>query len=229
MYNWITLLYSRNCIIFVNQSTINKIFKEEIFQYFWPPDVKSRLIGKDLDAGKDWGQEKRVTENEMVGWHYWLNGHESKHDFEQTPGDGEGQETWRAAAVGLQRVGYHWATNNNKYSLYHCSWWQQGNGKPRGNLFLMCSSRDDGTKLNICIVSILPTPSEPITCILVQMIEVLRDWFKQGQSAIQEHRLILIQDLSNQQVWMLHHWTTSFRQPASDHLWKHCCANTISK
>ena len=43
---------------------------------------------KDLDAGKDWRQEeKRVTEDEIVGWHHWLNGHE----FEQAPGDGEGQ------------------------------------------------------------------------------------------------------------------------------------------
>ena len=40
----------------------------------WPPDVKSQLIGKDLDAGKDWGQEeKRMTEDEMVGWHHWLD------------------------------------------------------------------------------------------------------------------------------------------------------------
>ena len=36
----------------------------------WPPDVKSRLIGKDSDAGKDRGQEKRVTEDEMIGWHH---------------------------------------------------------------------------------------------------------------------------------------------------------------
>ena len=57
-------------------------------QYFWPPDVKSRLIGKDPEAGKDSGQEdKRVTENEMVGWHQQLSGHE----FEETPGVGEGQ------------------------------------------------------------------------------------------------------------------------------------------
>ena len=53
------------------------------------PDVKSQLIGKDLDAGKDWGQEKRVTENEMVGMHLWLSGY----DFEQTLGDSEGQES----------------------------------------------------------------------------------------------------------------------------------------
>ena len=55
----------------------------------WPPDAKSQLTGKDPHAGKDWGQEKRVTEDEMVGWHYWLNGH----DFEQTPGDNGGQRS----------------------------------------------------------------------------------------------------------------------------------------
>ena len=52
----------------------------------WPPGTKSRLIGKD-PAGKDWGQEKRTTKNEMVGWHHWLNGH----GFEQTPRDSEGR------------------------------------------------------------------------------------------------------------------------------------------
>jgi len=41
----------------------------------WPPDAKSWLIGKDPDAGKDWGQEEKgTTEDEMVGWHHWLNG-----------------------------------------------------------------------------------------------------------------------------------------------------------
>ena len=54
----------------------------------WPLDVKSRLMGKDPDAGKDWGQEeKEATKDEIVGWHHWLNGHE----FEQTQGDSEGQ------------------------------------------------------------------------------------------------------------------------------------------
>ena len=41
----------------------------------WPPDAESWLIGKDSDAGKDWGQEKRTTEDEMVGWHHQLDGH----------------------------------------------------------------------------------------------------------------------------------------------------------
>ena len=54
----------------------------------WPPDAKSQLTGKDPDAGKDWGQEENgVTEDEMVGLHHWLH----EHEFEQTPGDSEGQ------------------------------------------------------------------------------------------------------------------------------------------
>ena len=54
----------------------------------WPPDGKNWLIGKDPDVGKDWGwEEKGMTEDEMVGWHHWLDGNES----EQTPGVGDGQ------------------------------------------------------------------------------------------------------------------------------------------
>ena len=54
----------------------------------WPPDGKSQFTGKDPDAGKNWGQEEKgATEDEMVGWHHWLNGNE----FEQTLGDSEGQ------------------------------------------------------------------------------------------------------------------------------------------
>ena len=54
----------------------------------WPLDAKSWLFGKDCDAGKDWGQEEQgTTEDEMVGWHHQLNGHE----FGWTPGVGDGQ------------------------------------------------------------------------------------------------------------------------------------------
>ena len=54
----------------------------------WPPDVKNWLIGKDPYTGKNWGQEEKgMTEDEMVGWHHWLNGHE----FEQAAGVGDGQ------------------------------------------------------------------------------------------------------------------------------------------
>ena len=54
----------------------------------WPPDVKNGLIGKHPDAGKDrrW-KEKEMTQEEMVGWHHRLNGHE----FEQAPGVGDGE------------------------------------------------------------------------------------------------------------------------------------------
>ena len=52
-----------------------------------PPNAKNWLIGKDPDAGKDWREEeKRMTENEMVGWHHWLD----EHEFEQAPGVGDG-------------------------------------------------------------------------------------------------------------------------------------------
>ena len=54
----------------------------------WSPDAKRWLIGKDPDAGKDWGLEaKGVREDELLGWHHWLNGHE----LVQTPGKSEGQ------------------------------------------------------------------------------------------------------------------------------------------
>ena len=54
----------------------------------WPPDAKSWLIGKDPNAGKDWGQEEKgTTEDEMVGWHHGHNGH----GFGWTPGVGDGQ------------------------------------------------------------------------------------------------------------------------------------------
>ena len=57
-------------------------------EVLWPPDAKSWLIWKDPDAGKDWGQEEKgMTEDEMVRWHHWLNGH----GFEWTPGVGDEQ------------------------------------------------------------------------------------------------------------------------------------------
>ena len=56
----------------------------------WPPDMKSWLTGKDLDAGEDWGQEKKgVTEGMVVGWHHQL----SRRDFEKILGDSEEQES----------------------------------------------------------------------------------------------------------------------------------------
>ena len=68
---------------------IGKTDAEAEAPIFWPPSAKSWLIGKDPDAGKNRGREKGMTEDEMVGWHHWINGHE----FEQTPGVSEGQRS----------------------------------------------------------------------------------------------------------------------------------------
>ena len=73
-----------------NQSWIfiGKTDAEAETPILWPPDVKNCLIGKDPDTGKDWRQEEKwMTENEMVWWHHWLDGHE----FKQAPRVGDGQ------------------------------------------------------------------------------------------------------------------------------------------
>ena len=78
----------------------------------WSPDVKIWLIGKDPDDGKDWGQKKGMTKDEIIGWYHQLNGKE----FEQTPGDRAGQgnlgccSPWRSKGVR-----HHWAIE------HHCS------------------------------------------------------------------------------------------------------------
>ena len=69
---------------------------------FWSSDAKSWLIRKDTDAGKDWGQKKRVSEDEMSGWHHECNGHELR----QTLGDGEGQGGLVHCSPGGCRVGH---------------------------------------------------------------------------------------------------------------------------
>ena len=88
---------------------------KEIFPILWPPDAKSQLIGKDPHAGKDWRQKKkRATEDEAVGWHHRLNGHE----FEQTPGDSEGQGSLACCSPwGCKELGMTWGLNNNNKEL----------------------------------------------------------------------------------------------------------------
>ena len=76
----------------------------------WPPDAKNWLIGKDPDAGKDWRQEEKgMTEDEMVGWHHRLDGHE----FEQTPGDD--------AVHGIAKSSI-WLSSSTTQLLMVCSW-----------------------------------------------------------------------------------------------------------
>ena len=63
-------------------------YAKAVTPVLWPPHAKSWLIGKDVDAGRDWGQEEKgTTEDEMTGWHHWLDGRESG----WTPGVGDGQ------------------------------------------------------------------------------------------------------------------------------------------
>ena len=77
----------------------------------WPPDAKSWLIGKDLDAGKDWGQEEKgMTQDDMVEWHHLFNGHE----FEQAPGVGEGQGSLACCSP---RGRKEWLNNSNHHFL----------------------------------------------------------------------------------------------------------------
>ena len=73
----------------------------------WPPHVKSWLIGKDPDAGRDWGQEEKgTTEDEMAGWHHLLDGHE----FEWTPGVADGQGGLACCNSWGHRVRHDWVT-----------------------------------------------------------------------------------------------------------------------
>ena len=82
---------------------------------FWPPDEKSWLIRKDPDAGKYWGQEKGMTEDQRVGWPHWLDAHE----FEQTLGDGEGQGGLvRCCPWGHKESDTtEWLNNNNCFTM----------------------------------------------------------------------------------------------------------------
>ena len=75
----------------------------------WPPNGNSlKLTEKAPDARKDWRQEEKgTTEDKLVGWHHWLNGHE----FEQTPGVGEGQGSLACCSPWGHRVRHDWTTN----------------------------------------------------------------------------------------------------------------------
>ena len=87
----------------------------------WPPDVKSWLIGKDPNAEKDWGQkEKGAIEDEMVDWHFWLNGRE----FEQSPGDSEGQGSLACCSSCGRRVKHDLATERQQVCYRSSSTWR---------------------------------------------------------------------------------------------------------
>ena len=82
----------------------------------WPPHVKSWLIGKDPDAGRKWGQEEKgTTEDEMAGWHHWLDGRESG----WTPSWWWTGRPGVLQFMGSQRVGRDWVTELNWTELNH--------------------------------------------------------------------------------------------------------------
>ena len=93
----------------------------------WPPDVKSQLIGKDPDAGKDGRQEEKgMTEDEMVGWHHWFNGH----GFEWTLGVGDGQGGLVCCKESDTTEHLNWTDErnqrrNNCYPLFSMLWLYQ--------------------------------------------------------------------------------------------------------
>ena len=81
----------------------------------WPPNVKNWLLGRDPDAGKDWRwEEKGMTEDEMVGWHYWFSGHE----VESTLGVGDGQGGLACCSPWGCRVWHDWVTELNWTELW---------------------------------------------------------------------------------------------------------------
>ena len=91
---------------------------------FWLPHAKSWLNGKDSDAGRDWGQEEKgTTEDGMAGWHHWLDGHE----FEWTPGVGDGQGGLVCCNSCGLRVEHDWATELNWVAFCsQLSFWLEG-------------------------------------------------------------------------------------------------------
>ena len=106
-----------------NQSVLKEISPECSLQglmpILWPSDVKSSLIGKDPDAGKDWGQEEKgMTEDETAGWHHRRDGHE----FQQAPRNSEGQGSLTCCSP---RGWKEWDMTewlNNKWSSRNACW-----------------------------------------------------------------------------------------------------------
>ena len=93
----------------------------------WPPDVKSWLISKDPDAGKDWGQEEMgTTEGEVVGWHHWRNAVSLSKCWDMK--DAKDREAGVLQSLGSQRVRHDWAAELNwtdKKSLVKTWYYQE--------------------------------------------------------------------------------------------------------
>ena len=87
----------------------------------WPPDAKNWFTWKDYDVGKDWRQEEKgMTENEVAGWHHWLK----EHEFEQTSGDREGQESLECCSPLGRKESDITEQLNNKPLVFSCCYSQ---------------------------------------------------------------------------------------------------------
>ena len=96
----------------------------------WLPDTKRWLTGKDSDTGKDWRQEEKMAEDEKVGWHHWLNGHE----FEQAPGVGDGQGSWHAAVHGVTKS-QTWLSDWTELNWTEQNWGLPSAGLPLEHMY----------------------------------------------------------------------------------------------
>ena len=125
---------------------IIELLNYSLFSWSWnsnicPPDAQNWLIGKDRDAGKDWRQEEEMTDDEMVGWHHWFNGHE----FEQAPGVGNGQGSLaccssRGCKESDTTERLNWVKCQKKWSLKNkCNMvgimWEHNRSSPIGKKF----------------------------------------------------------------------------------------------
>ena len=118
LWRWRRLLRVPWTARWSNQLTLKEISPEYSLKglilaeapVLWPPGGKNWLIWEDPHTGKDWRQEKRgMTENEMVGWQHWLNGHE----FEEALGVGDGQGSVVCCILWGHRVIHEWMTELN--------------------------------------------------------------------------------------------------------------------
>ena len=113
----------------------------------WPPDAKNWLIWKDSDAGKNWGQEEKgTTQDAMVGWHHWLNGHE----FEQALGWWWTRKPGLLQSMGLQRVRHDWATDLTICLLPSSFLWTEAPCELI-ELLLICSLKSSSQHLVKCL------------------------------------------------------------------------------
>ena len=123
----------------------------------WSPDAKNWLTGKDPDAGEDWRQEKGVTEDEMVGWHHPLNGHE----FEQTLGYGKGHGSLACCSPwGCKELNWTTVTQKRGSKQEHPKFIVESSGSKRGSHMPEVTQWEKGETGNVIYMACGP----PILC-----------------------------------------------------------------